>query len=130
MFLRSPRNKRKDKREVTQSSKSKSLDTIILNSDVKKSSPQEDITLLEEGTPLRVTRSRSKSEAGSALKSSENSSKKTERRTVKPPLFLKDPFSPQITEAQRKKLIKQKEADKAKPRKKYYNVKKVKSKRI
>ena len=77
-----------------------------------------------EATPQRITRSSSK--PSTLLDKSTRT-----RLAKKPPLtFLKDPFSPQITEEQKQKMIELKEAEKRKPRKKYYVTKKVKSKRI
>lgn len=91
--------------------------------------PTDDTSL--QDTPLRVLRSHSKSDSISSPSKSLENSKRTKRATKKPPLTLfKDPFSPQISEEQRQKLIQLKEADKAKPRKKYSAIKKVKSKRI
>merc|ERR1719461_1654119 len=84
-----------------------------------------------QDTPLRVTRSSSKSSAASSPVQKIGSTKGTRLKSSKPPLkLIKDPFSPQITEEQKEELNKRKEAKKMVPRKKYSAVRKTKSKRI
>ena len=84
-----------------------------------------------EFTPKRVTRSSSKSSTTSSPASKSDKRKRTRQEPKKPPLtFFKDPFSPQLTDEQKKTLIELKEAKKGQPRKKYSVTKKVKSKRI
>ena len=81
-------------------------------------------------TPLRVTRSSSKSSSTSSPKKTDKS-KGTGKKTNKPPLkLIKDPFSPQITEEQKEQLKRLKEAKKSVPRKTYSAVRKAKSKQI
>merc|ERR1712203_712372 len=72
-------------------------------------SDQTDTT--SQNTPLRVTRSSSKSSATSSPAKKIGSTKGTRLKSNKPPLkLLKDPFSPQITEEQKEELNKRKEA--------------------
>ena len=88
-----------------------------------------------QNTPLRVTRSSSKSSATSSpakkIGSTKGTRTGTRLKSHKPPLkLIKDPFSPQITDEQIEELNKRKEAKKMVPRKKYSAVRKPKSKRI
>ena len=78
-------------------------------------------------SPKRVTRSSSKSSAASTP----TKTKRTRPVTKKPPLkIVKDPFSPQLTDEQRKKLNEFREAKKSQPRKKYSAIKKVQSRKL
>lgn len=82
-------------------------------------------------SPKRVTRSSSKSSTTSTPSKTSEKIRRTQEVTKKPPLkIVKDPFSPQLTDEQRKKLHELKEANKNQPRKKYAAIKKVKSKRL
>ena len=97
---------------------------------VSKSDVQAEEVLSQE-IPVRVTRSSSGLSAVSSPSKSSEKSTRGKALSIKPPLtFIKDPFSPQLSEEQRQKLIELREADKAKPRKRYSAVRKVKSKRI
>lgn len=84
-----------------------------------------------ESTPQRVTRSNSRSSAVSSPSQLSEKSTRTRLTPRKPPLtLLRDPFSPQITEELEQKVLQKRQADKARPRKKYSAIKKVKSKKI
>lgn len=84
-----------------------------------------------EGTPQRVTRANSRSSGITSPSKLSEKSIRTRQPARKPPLtLLKDPFSPQITEEQKQKFLEKREKEKAKPRKKYSAIKKVKSRKI
>ena len=86
----------------------------------------------EVGSPMRVTRSRVTSQTDLGAEGVETSSGGGSMSKKKPkrPLTLKDPFSPKLTEEQRNNLLRWREKEKAKPRKRYSAITKVKSKRI
>ena len=96
-----------------------------------KSSKSNTVFSIDSVTPLRVTRSISKSSSTSSSMKNLDASKGKKRASSKPPLkFIKDPFSPQITEEQKEELKKRRDAKKSAPRKKYCATLKPKSRRI
>ena len=81
--------------------------------------------------PKRVTRSCSKSKSTPSPSKASDKASRTELGKKRLPLtFVKDPFSPQLTKSEEKKLVELKATKQREPRKKYSVFKKVKSKRI